>query len=52
MEERDCDIEGCHSKAPNIIMSQTEIDHATIAMCSFLYKDFYSEESLDKPFNM
>jgi hypothetical protein len=50
VKKRDCDIEGCNSKAFNITM---HIDsYYTLSMCAYRYEDFHSEKGLDKPFNM
>lgn len=52
MQEKECDIKGCNSQATNIITSQNSTTYYTVAMHSFPYQDFKSEESLDKTFNL
>jgi hypothetical protein len=52
VKKRDCDIEGCTSKASNITMHIDNTTYYTLAMCSYHYEDFQSQEGLEKPFNM
>jgi hypothetical protein len=47
-----CDIQGCNNKAETVVVLYVPDSYTEIAMCSYHYKDFKSEEGLDKPFNM
>jgi hypothetical protein len=52
VKRRDCDIRDCTSKASYITAHIDNTTYYTLAMCSYHYEDFHSEEGLDKPFIM
>jgi hypothetical protein len=56
MVHKVCDIEGCNDEATEIITVESEDknndEFFQVAMCSFHYRDYRSDEGLGKPFNL
>jgi hypothetical protein len=51
-----CDIEGCNDEAVEIITAEARAENSNsffqVAMCSFHYRDYRSDSSIGKPFNL
>jgi hypothetical protein len=47
-----CDIVGCDDKAAEVMAAENADGPLTVNMCSFHYRDYMSDESIGKAFNL
>jgi hypothetical protein len=52
MIDKVCDIEGCNDDAAGIITGENDNGFFRVAISSLYYRDYRSDDSLWKPFNL
>ena len=52
MVHKVCDVQGCNDQAAEVIADENADGYFTVNMCSFHYRDYRSDESIGKPFNI